>query len=296
MTGTDALPFVTVIVPVWNGGALIRGCVASLEAQTYPRDRYEIIVVDNGSTDDTADIVRAFPEVRLMFEPVASSYRARNLALTAAAGELVAFTDADCVAASDWIRAGVALFGERPDTGVAAGRIEFYDTGAGAKMCSDYDRIFATFDQEGNARAGWAVTANWMSWKSVVDAVGGFDSTLKSIGDSDLARRIRNAGHPIVYAPDMLVRHPTRASFAELAAKRRRVLGGRWTKDRATRGFGFWLTTVVREIGSGVRKTVRAEGFGFRAKLAVVGVVMALGVVQLSELFRLALGGDARRG
>ena len=90
-------PFISVIIPVWNSPDLLAKCLAALAVQSYPRERYEVLVVDNGSTDSTAAVARNYPFVTLLSEPVPGAYRARNRGLAAARGEYVAFTDADCI-------------------------------------------------------------------------------------------------------------------------------------------------------------------------------------------------------
>jgi len=95
---TDALPRASVVVPVFNAVGEIGRLVESLLAQDYPRDRFEIVVVDNGSTDGTAGSVAGFPVKLLKETDVQSSYAARNRALAEVTGEWVAFTDADCFA------------------------------------------------------------------------------------------------------------------------------------------------------------------------------------------------------
>src|SRR3712207_160037 len=101
----EGLPYVTVIVPVYNDAGRVGSCLAALEAQTYPRQRYEVIVVDNGSTDATPAVVQSF-RVRLLFErQVRSSYAARNAGLAEAKGVIIALTDSDCTPTPGWLAA-----------------------------------------------------------------------------------------------------------------------------------------------------------------------------------------------
>ncbi len=101
-------PFVSIIVPVYNGAATIVPCVESLVAQEYPSDRLEIIVVDNGSKDQTVKLLQPYIEsgqIKLLGETkVLNAYGARNTGATEAKGEILAFTDADCFAQSDWLK------------------------------------------------------------------------------------------------------------------------------------------------------------------------------------------------
>ena len=101
-------PRVSVIVPVLDGASCIDRCLEALLAQTYPSHRVELIVVDNGSRDATPDRVRTHPVTLLVERSVRSPYAARNAGIQRASGEVIAFTDADCVPAKDWLERGVA--------------------------------------------------------------------------------------------------------------------------------------------------------------------------------------------
>jgi glycosyltransferase involved in cell wall biosynthesis len=96
---------ISVIMPFLNEEEYIRRCLESLFAADYPSDRVEFIFVDNGSTDRGPAIVREYPRVRLLTETDGKSYTARNAGLEAAAGDVIAFTDADCAVARGWLAA-----------------------------------------------------------------------------------------------------------------------------------------------------------------------------------------------
>src|SRR5438045_4181238 len=86
-------PLVSVIMPVYNGAAYLAGALASISAQTYPR--YELVVVNDGSTDDSAAIVQSFPNVRYVYQENQGIAAARNFGVSFSRGELVAFLDQD---------------------------------------------------------------------------------------------------------------------------------------------------------------------------------------------------------
>lgn len=88
-------PFVSVIVPVRNDNVRLEQCLRALESKTYPRDRYEVVVVDNGSTQSVAPVVASYSHARLMHEGRPGSYAVRNAGLLHARGEVVAFTGLD---------------------------------------------------------------------------------------------------------------------------------------------------------------------------------------------------------
>ena len=94
---------ISVVVPFYNAARYIEDCIKALLAQTYSSTRYEIIMVDNNSIDGSAELVRKYSSIRLLVEPKQGSYAARNRGVAAANGTIIAFTDADCVPAADWL-------------------------------------------------------------------------------------------------------------------------------------------------------------------------------------------------
>ena len=127
MTTTEhtktALPSVSVVVAAYDAALVIGDCLRSLVDQTYAEDRLEIIVVDNHSRDETAAVVRTFGRrVILTSEARRGAAAARNRGIAEAGGEVVAFTDADCVVDRDWLAQLVTGLRD-PAIGIAGGRI-----------------------------------------------------------------------------------------------------------------------------------------------------------------------------
>ncbi|WP_136650453.1 glycosyltransferase [Paracoccus aeridis] len=283
-------PLISVIIPVWNSERRIAMALEAIARQTAPRDLFEVIVVDNGSTDGTADAARRFGFAQVLSEPIPSSYRARNRGLAAARGEYVLFTDGDCVPDPDWIAQALAETREKPDLGVVAGEVTlFRENGAGA-IASSYEKTH-TFNQKGNVEiGGFCITANWLCRRDDLRAIGGFDADLLSAGDSECSRRMVAAGHRLSYSPRMIVRHPTRASIGELIRKRRRVTGGRWHADGLRqRGVVPTLKLFTREAVNQARATMRSDS-GMPTKVAVLGVIGLLLLSTHAEVLRLSAG------
>ncbi len=122
---SDRLPLVSIIVPVYNGERTIGSCIRSLLDMSYPPSKREIIIVDNNSRDDTLRIVREFPVVALVEDRIQSSYAARNAGIRKSRGEIIAFTDSDCIAHKDWVSNAVECFSDER-VGCVAGRIQGY--------------------------------------------------------------------------------------------------------------------------------------------------------------------------
>jgi glycosyltransferase involved in cell wall biosynthesis len=291
----DEQPFISVVIPVWNSPGLLAKCLAAIGAQAYPRDRCEVLVVDNGSTDETADVARSFPFVTLLFEPVAGSYRARNRGLNSADGDYVAFTDADCIPDPHWLAAAARAATRYPHAAILAGHIELFRADAtSSEVCEKYEFAF-TFDQARNASHGVCVTANWMSPRKTLLDLGGFDDGLKSGGDWDLCRRIRASGGQIVYVQDMRVSHPFRGTLAKLAAKRRRTIGGQWRSTKARWRFLSRSAVLLRHSAGRIVRTAADRRLSVGDRLRVIGVVLTLSAVGMAELVRLACGAESKR-
>jgi len=229
----DAVPpFVSVIVPVYNDEQRIAICVKALLAQDYQRDRYEVIVVDNGSTDGSFAAVQPFPVMLLRETDTQSSFAARNLGLHHASGELFAFTDSDCTPAPTWLREGVAALQSGADLVGGNVRFVFSPRPTGAEVCDS----MANMQMERNIRErGVAKTANLFATKDVIAAIGPFPHDLRSGGDVIWTRRATSAGFQLVFCQKAEVAHPTRRLRA-LLKKQYRVGHGQRAIRAEARG------------------------------------------------------------
>ncbi len=285
---------VAVVIPVWNGEAVIGRCLEALSRQTIPRDAYQIIVVDNGSSDSTAEIARGFAGVEVIAETRPGSYVARNLGIGRVDAPITAFTDADCTPAPDWLEQVLRAAAANPGFGVLAGKIELFDEIAQEReVFGDYERLFS-FPQAHAARGNCA-TANWASETAVLKQLGGFDAALKSGGDRQMALRIREAGYPLVYVPEMVVRHPVRANRAELVRKRQRLSGGRWDRTAKRPKLAHVLGVTAVDTVRRLRRAAVSRELSLRRRLAVMLLTLELAGVAVGEFFHLAGGRKAAR-
>lgn len=218
---------VSVIIPVYNDRERLKRCLEALDRQTYPAQRYEIIVVDNGSEVSPAAVTERFDNVRLLHEPQPGSYAARNRGLAAADGELIAFTDADCRPARDWLERGVACFERVRDCGLVAGRVAVTARRPERPTASErYDQLFYLDQKQAVTQGHYGATANLFTSRAVIEAVGPFDADLVSAGDNEWGQRVHRAGFAQVYCPEAVVQHPARRSLKTLLRKELRIAGG----------------------------------------------------------------------
>jgi GT2 family glycosyltransferase len=192
----------SVIVPVRNGADSLPPLLRSLDAQTLDRARFEVIVVDNDSSDDTADVAAALG-ARVVHEPVANRSRARNRGAAAAATSLYAFTDADCVADPRWLEQLLSCADRAP---LVAGEVQLR-VGERPNAVERFEALWR-FGQRSWVEQGWAATANLLVRAEAFDAVAGFDPTWRHIGeDVDFCFRARAAGYPLGYCEEAIVGH-----------------------------------------------------------------------------------------
>jgi glycosyltransferase involved in cell wall biosynthesis len=182
---------------------------------------FEVLVVDNGSSDDSVAVARsAAVQPVVLAESRRGSYAARNAGITAARGARLAFTDADCVPTPDWVARGSAAAGP-----VVGGDVRMTPS-ARPTVWERYDRALY-LRQESLVQQGFAATANLWVDRTAMERVGPFDPALRSSGDLEWGRRAGRAGLSVVYAADVAVEHAPRTTATQTWRLHRR-LGAGW--------------------------------------------------------------------
>lgn len=217
-------PTVSVIIPVRDDLAGLRRCLAALDRQSFPRELMEIIVVDNGSRTPIDDVMVVTSGVTVIREARPGSYAARNTGVSVARGELLAFTDADCMPSVDWLANGVAFMSAHTDCGLMAGRIDVRSRRSQPSIAEQYE-VATAFRQEIYAADHFAATANAWVRRTTFAHVGGFAAGLTSGGDAEFGKRVHAAGIAVCYGDDVRVAHPAR-TLRPLLAKQARVGAG----------------------------------------------------------------------
>lgn len=193
------VPSVSVVVPTRNRARLLRRLLEACDALDYPD--LEIVIVDDGSTDETPELLRAWEGTNrlvLRHELKAGSYAARNAGWRAARGEWIAFTDDDCAPHPDWISRLVARAGTRTVAGVQG-------------MTLARPGTITPFTHQIEQTTGGPPyrTCNILYSRAELTRQGGFDGTLRWYADNLFGLRARQAG-AIPFAPDAIVLHPPR--------------------------------------------------------------------------------------
>jgi GT2 family glycosyltransferase len=203
----EARPRVSVVVCSYNGGRTLDQCVRSLLALDYPD--YEVIVVDDGSTDDTRAILERYPAVRAIHQPNRGLSTARNAGLRAATGSIIAYTDSDCFADPDWLSHLVYQF-ERTNAAAVGGPNLSPEDGRVA-ACVAAAPGQPTHVLESDQVAEHIPGCNMAFRREALEAINGFDPQYRKAGDDvDLCWRLQQAGHWIAFAPGAFVWHHRR--------------------------------------------------------------------------------------
>jgi len=204
----DGLPFVSVVIPALNCAGEVEGCIAALRAQGYPGNRFQIVVADNGSTDDTrAELERL--NVSYAVRAQRGRSRALNAGIALARGELILTTDMSCRPRKDWIANVVRCF-EDPSVGCVAGDIHLLPSGSNLALRyqqrSGYMSPMLALSRRQLPFLPFADGANASFRRAVFDAIGGFDESFFKAADVEICYRLLVlTDYRIVFCPDCVV-------------------------------------------------------------------------------------------
>lgn len=211
---------VAVVIAAKDAATTIGPLLDALEAQTLPRDRFEAIVVDDGSGDDTGPLVEARGWARVVeLGENRGAPVARNAGVAAARAPLIAFTDADCVPEPDWLERGLAWFRRDSELQMLGGLV-FVEMGPRPTVSALIDGA-RFLNQEEAVRGGGGLTSNLWLWRKLFLSVEGFNENLAKLGypDTELAELLSSRGVKYEYAEEVRVSHDARATWRELGRK-----------------------------------------------------------------------------
>lgn len=195
--------FFSIIIPVYNQEKNIEELIKSLLNQNYPKSLFEIIAVDNASTDKSKAIIKKF-EVKYVFEKKPSSYAARNAGAKNAKGDVFAFIDGDMKADKNWLLNANKIIGKYD---IVGGKIINMDSAK--RYLTLFDSIIINPNRELNLRKNHRICGgNFFIFSSVFNNLGGFDSNLISGGDALISIDAIKNNYKIGYASDAIAYHP----------------------------------------------------------------------------------------
>jgi glycosyltransferase involved in cell wall biosynthesis len=281
----DPRPFVTIVMPTRNRARLLGAALRSFLDQDYADDRFELVVVDDGSTDDSAAAVArvadARPQVPVRFvrNPGQGVNSARNAGLSEAAGELLCFVDDDTAAGPGWLGAVVNGSETHRDRDVFAGRLILQYEGRPPRICgreplgeTELDLGDADIDTE------FAWGANLIVRRRVFALVGPFDESLPIYGDeTEWVVRYRRSGGRVMYLADAWLWHRRTAASLRIGSLLGRSFrfGRGWAAASNAIGARCSVAGAVASAIRGLGHGVRFRCFvGFRNAVSGIGTAI----------------------
>lgn len=273
-------PKVSVVIPVKNGAAHIRELLDSLMEVDYNKDKLEIVVVDGNSTDNTREIASQYP-VKILTEERPGLNAARNTGIKHSDGEIIAFTDFDCVVPKDWIWK-IVENSQNSHAGCIGGNVQgYYDDFLSRYSDESIIPVMRIFKKREVLDAvkppqGYPAGCNMAFMREALKKAGGFDESVKYGFDEDeLVERICRSGYKMVLDPDVLVKHKHRSTLQNLL--------------KQTFNYGRGLGNLLKT--KGLKST-----FSKWALLCSVGFVVWISMIlslMLYTLFRYSLVSQA---
>jgi len=224
-------PFISIVIPVYNDSIRIKKLLDTLINQDYSKEKYEVIVVDNNSTDNTLNVIKEIAKnnngtkIKVLTENnIQTSYAARNKGIESAEGELIIFLDSDTFVDNNLLQLIENKY--KKD--------KFSYAGLNVIIVSETNNIFDKYDKL-NAfnimllvkNRHFAPTCSLVIEKSILKKVGLFKGCLISGGDLEFGRRAYGYGIKQIYYDDIIVYHPARSSFKEFYKKHLRIGRGK---------------------------------------------------------------------
>ncbi|MCC5809408.1 MAG: glycosyltransferase [Ectothiorhodospiraceae bacterium] len=283
----------SVIVPVYEHWNLVPALLACFQAQTLEEDKFEVLLVDNGSTDfSPPKSMPANTRVLRWLEP--GSYAARNGAVQEARGQWLVFTDADCLPRQDYleqlVRKAKRCHSSRT---LLAGAIRMRPSEMRRSAYEMYDLVKG-IPQDWYVSRGYATTANLAVPTTLFRKLGGFDTSRYSGGDAAFCRKAVAEGAELVYVPEAIIEHPTRTTWRELATKARRIKGGQLTAG-STRQRAVWLLRTFSPPVVALWRFMRTKEQPVHYRLTSVAVQLRIWGVEVTEAVRLAFASPPER-
>jgi len=215
----SAYPKVSVIICAYNAERTMDRCLASVETLNYPN--YEVIVVNDGSTDATREICERYDRVRLINQDNKGLSAARNVGLSAATGDIIAYTDSDCMADPDWLTYLVARFQSSTFGAVGGPNLSPPDDSL-VPSCVAVSPGAPTHVLLDDEVAEHIPGCNMAFRREALEATAGFDPVFRAAGDDvDLCWRLQNKGYQIGFSPAAVVWHFRRNTVRDYLKQQR---------------------------------------------------------------------------
>jgi glycosyltransferase involved in cell wall biosynthesis len=263
---------VSVIIPTLNEQGSIGRCLDALKRMDFPKESFEVILVDNGSHDRTLEIAKSYAialNLRILQRPKVYVSSLRNLGAAASRGDYLAFLDADVIVSRDWMCAAVAAL-RRKEAGIVGGPYHIPGNSSWvAEVWFEYRKPYESGD------VSYLASGNLFISRTLFTRLGGFDETIETNEDYEFCQRARAAGLPIQAFPELGVEHL--GTPQKLSAFYRRE---RW---HGTHVFRVFLRNPLK------LPNAKAVFFAFYTLICLIGVLCGIGIFAASGRFQTLL-------
>jgi len=267
---------ISVVVPFYQDREYIRGCIDALLSQDYPRQKVEVILIDNNSTDGSVEIVKQYPSVKLLSETKQGAYAARNRGIEEATGEILAFTDADCLPDRAWLgRIQEAMFDA--EVRIVLGKLAYASPSLGLSMLAEYEaEKIAYVCARSDKHIYYGYTNNMAVRRSLFDQCGLFLEMARG-ADSIFVRQVTDQFDckSVRYVPGMLVQHMEMTRIRDYYQKR--IIYGRsyesYRKVRPARALNNAERTRI------FIKTIQKNGYSLPASF-LLALLLTIGAAH----------------
>lgn len=260
-------PEISIVVPAYQAEEEIGDSVRALNRQTIPRQQYEVIVVDDGSADETASRAREAGADCVLILPHHGPSAARNAGVEVARGEIVLFTDSDCEPSPEWLERMVAPFAQSQVMG-AKGTYRTRQHELMARLAQlEYEIRYKRMACQ--TRIDFVDTYSAAYRRDLLLQSGGFDPTypIPSAEDVDLSFRLSHAGHWLTFVPEAWVQHRHPTSLTVYLARKGR--------------YGFWRALLYRRYPQKTRGDAHTDP-ALKAQFVLVALTVLLGLGGLA--------------
>lgn len=289
---------ISVVIPHYQDVKRLLVLLKSLEGQSLEKENWEVIVVNNDPKLPLVlpmDFSINYP-LQILEEKKPGSYAARNKGIASVKGQIIAFTDSDCLPDKDWFKNAMELFLNdfKKEIGILTGPVPLFFKNPNRLTDAEIYEKYTGFTTDLYAKEGHAITANWFSYKSVLEEFGCFNEELKSNGDSELSGKISKK-YTIVYRENILVQHPARHLTSDLVNKYQRLLGGSYTRRFQGKNVGFrrfFLDFLIKRYRFALKKFFTVS---LNESMAILRVCHSINKGAVKEYINLIKGGETKR-
>jgi len=203
---------VSIVIPAHNSLTSIDKVISSSLTQNYPKGKLEVIIVDDGSTDNTAEVIKKHSQVKYIYQQNAGAAKARNTGWMNAGGDIICFTDSDCIPEKDWVNKLITRYTSENIAGVG-GSYDIADDKSWLARCIHEEIIQRHLKMP--EISSHLASCNFSCRKNVLSQIQGFDESFKaaSAEDNELSYRIRKKGYVLVFDKDIKVAHYHRTNL-----------------------------------------------------------------------------------